>query len=50
MAQSLECRTHIEKDMMEDMVDNEKWEKDNEKINWRIVEQMEKNIGEKKEE
>ena len=36
--------------MMEDTVDREKWEKDNERINWRIAAQMEKNIGEKNED
>ena len=35
---------------MEDTVDRERWEKDNERINWRIVAQMEKSIGEKNEE
>ena len=47
---NLECRTRIEKAMMEDTVDREKWEKDNERINSRIAAQMEKSIDEKNEE
>ena len=46
-AHNLESRTRIENSMMEDTVDREKWEKDNERINWRIAAQMEKSIGEK---
>ena len=41
-------KTHIEKDMMEDMMDNEKQENGNKEINWSIVKQIEKIIDEKK--
>ena len=39
-----ECRARIDKAMHEDEVDKDKWEKNEERINWRMAEQMEKTL------
>ncbi len=47
-ARNPECRTRIREAMMEDEVDKEKWEKKDERINWRTAEDMERVLKEVK--
>jgi hypothetical protein len=48
-AHNPDCRSRVEKAMMEDVVDKEKWEKNVERINRRLAEQVDRNLKENSE-